>query len=100
MCSSDLTAALAERRRWVVANYVPPLATYRITFTVPVLNRAALVLFLATGADKAATLRAVLKGPAEPERLPAQAVQPESGTSVWLVDHAAATSLSGRFAST
>jgi 6-phosphogluconolactonase len=91
------TTALAERRQWVVANWVPHLAAHRITLTLPVLNRAATLLFLATGADKAAILRAVLEGPLEPERLPAQAVRPESGAPVWLVDRAAAASLSRAF---
>jgi 6-phosphogluconolactonase len=94
------TAAVAERRRWVVANWVPRLAAHRITLTLPVLNRAATVLFLATGTDKAAILRAVLEGPLEPERLPAQAVRPESGAPVWLIDRPAVASLSAAFVST
>ncbi|HEV8672729.1 MAG TPA: 6-phosphogluconolactonase [Methylomirabilota bacterium] len=87
------TAALAERRRWVVANAVPGLGTHRITLTLPILNRAARVLFLVAGADKAATLREVLEGPVDPQRLPAQAVRPEAGHLVWLVDRAAAAAL-------
>ena len=87
------TAALAERRRWVVANWVQKFGTYRITMTWAVLNRAAHVLFLVAGADKAATLRDVLEGPFDLDRLPSQGVRPEAGRVVWLVDRAAAAQL-------
>lgn len=87
------TAALAERRRWVMANFVPRLAAHRITLTYPILNRAAHVLFLVAGADKAEVLREALEGPPEPERLPAQGVRPDAGELVWLVDRAAARRL-------
>ncbi len=87
------TAALRERRRWVVSHLVPPLDTERITLTPPVLNRAREIRFLVAGADKAAALRAVVRGPRDPERLPAQAIRPEGGRLVWLVDRAAARDL-------
>jgi 6-phosphogluconolactonase/glucosamine-6-phosphate isomerase/deaminase len=44
--------ALDEQSRLVVANWVAKLNTHRITFTFPVLNRAAEVMFMASGADK------------------------------------------------
>jgi 6-phosphogluconolactonase len=65
----------------------------RITLTAPVLNRARDVRVIVAGADKAATLRAVLQGPHEPERRPIQLVAPENGRMVWLVDEAAASAL-------
>jgi 6-phosphogluconolactonase len=67
----------------------------RLTCTFRVLNDAANVLFLAAGADKAATLRAVLRGPQDVARLPAQGVRPAAGTLVWLVDATAAKELTG-----
>jgi 6-phosphogluconolactonase len=45
------------------------------------------------GADKAATLRDVLRGPRNPARLPAQGVRPAHGKLIWLVDQAAAGEL-------
>lgn len=87
------TAALHETARWVVANPVPTLGTERITLTAPLINRAATVLFLVVGADKAATLAAVLEGPRVVDRLPAQLIQPVSGTVTWLVDAVAASQL-------
>lgn len=65
----------------------PPL---RISLTPTTLNRAAHVLFLVTGKDKAEMLREVLRGPYDPQRLPAQLVRPTHGTLTWFVDTAAA----------
>lgn len=82
---------LRERRRWVVRHFVERLGAERITLTLPILNRAKEIRFLVAGAEKAPALRAVLEGPRDPERLPAQLVQPEAGRLIWLVDQAAAS---------
>jgi 6-phosphogluconolactonase len=84
------TGAVHERGRLVAAPWVEKLASHRITLTAPVLNNAAFVIFLVCGEDKAGTLRAVLEGPHEPDRLPAQLVRPVDGRLVWMVDRAAA----------
>jgi 6-phosphogluconolactonase len=62
----------------------------RLTLTLPVLNAAARVAFLVTGAEKAKVLKAVL---ADRVMLPAALVSPEKGRLVWLVDRAAAALL-------
>jgi len=85
--------ALTERRRWVVGHHVARLGKARITITPPILNRAAEVRLLVTGADKAGVLREALLGPREPERLPVQLVAPEAGRLVWILDRAAAAGL-------
>jgi len=79
-------AAVRERERWVMAEHVAELAAWRITLTTPVLNAAAHVVFLVTGAEKAATLQRVLDGPVRPDALPAQAIAPADGVLTWLVD--------------
>jgi len=84
--------ALDEQTRLVVANWVAKFNTHRITFTFPVLNRAAEVMFLASGADKADMLRQVLEGKNTPP-LPSQRVQPSDGKLLWMLDEAAATKL-------
>lgn len=89
------TAALAETQRWVVANSVPALNTTRITLTFPVINAARQVVFLVAGAGKADMLRRVLEDQNAPP-LPAQQIQPQDGTLVWLVDQAAASHLERR----
>ena len=83
------TAALAERKRAVVANRVAALDTMRLTFTLPALNNAANVIFLVSGAEKSATLRRVLDASAEDSMLPSQLIQPYNGRLMWMVDRAA-----------
>lgn len=90
------TQALHEKDRWVVANEVPQHSTHRLTMTYPLLNRGRQVLFMVTGAQKSSTLREVLEGPSDPERLPSQRLQPTQGKLTWLVDTAAAAELSRR----
>lgn len=65
----------------------------RITLTAAVFNEADHVIFLVTGANKAATLSAVLQGPRDLLKLPAQRIQPTSGALTWLVDKPAASAL-------
>lgn len=89
------TGALQEQTRLVVSNPVPALQTTRLTLTLPVLNAAAHILVLVSGAGKADTLRQVLSGPYRPEDLPVQAVRPSLGRLTWLVDAAAASRLDG-----
>lgn len=78
---------------------VPVIASYggrpadRVTLTSQMLNTARAVLFLVTGEDKASILAAVLAGPVDPERLPAQRIHPPAGSILWMADAAAAQQL-------
>jgi 6-phosphogluconolactonase len=83
--------ALTETSRRVVANWVTKFKTFRITFTLPVLNHAAEVIFLVSGAAKAQILNEVLRPGAK--KYPAQSVQPENGRLLWLVDQDAGSLL-------
>jgi len=74
---------LHETSRLVAAPWVEKLKTYRITMTLPLLNNAATVLFLVTGAEKAEIVREALEGP---KQYPAQYVNPTNGQLVWLLD--------------
>jgi 6-phosphogluconolactonase len=87
------TAAMHEQTRWVVAHYVDKLSMWRITLTPVVINAAAHVTFMVSGAGKAERLREVLAGPYQPDILPAQIVRPPDGRLLWLVDAAAAIHL-------
>lgn len=90
------TAALRERRRPVVAQYVEAQREWRVTLTLPVIGAAHAVWALAVGADKAEVVRRVLMGARQPEVLPMQAVAPEAGVDWWL-DAAAARGLPASF---
>ena len=87
------TSALNETKAWVVANWVEKFGAFRITLTAPAINHAAHIVFLITGEAKARRLAEILNGPAEPERLPVQLIDPVDGTLEWLVDKAAASLL-------
>ena len=78
----------------VVENYVATLQASRLTLTAATINQAQEVVFVVGGADKAATLKAVLQGDFQPELYPSQLIQPWSGKLLWIVDEAAATQLS------
>lgn len=77
---------LYETKRLVAAPWVEKLKSYRITMTLPLINNAASVVFLVSGAEKAEIVRDVLRGP---KRYPAQEVRP----SMWLLDRAVAGKL-------
>jgi 6-phosphogluconolactonase len=87
------TTALHVLDRIVVSNFVPKFDTYRITLTAPAINAARNVMFVAGGADKAATLKDVLEGPYQPDTYPSQMIRPGDGALLWMVDEAAAAQL-------
>lgn len=85
---------LKETERWVAPICDSPKPPpERITLTLPVINKARQVIFLATGAAKADILAGVLQSQSPWGSLPAQLVQPESGDLHWFVDEAAANGL-------
>jgi 6-phosphogluconolactonase len=79
------TGALAENQRWVVANWVEKLDTWRLTLTLPVLNAAQIVTFLVEGGEKADILKQILEG--SKGRFPAQRINPAVGEVHWFIDH-------------
>ncbi|MDW8267534.1 MAG: 6-phosphogluconolactonase [Anaerolineae bacterium] len=84
------TAALAVRNRLVAVGQAPQPPHCRLTLTLPVLNRAARVLFLVAGADKGPALAQVWRSAPGQAPLPAALVRPTRGSVLWLVDEAAA----------
>ncbi len=89
------TEALGETQRWVVGNLVPQLDCSRMTFTYPLINAAATVIFLITGAGKAEPLREVLEGNqlTPVSSYPARGVAPRDGKLLFLIDREAARDL-------
>ena len=90
------SSALTEQERLVVATPAPT-GQMRLSFTYPLINAARRVLILVSGAEKAATLHAVLKGAHDPAHHPVQGVQLVRGNLTWLVDAAAHQELDASF---
>ncbi len=80
--------ALWETARHVVATQAPSAPASRLTMTYPVLNNAASVQFVVTGAEKAPVLRRVLAGDCAPDDCPASGVRPSNGELIWWLDAA------------
>jgi 6-phosphogluconolactonase len=63
----------------------------RLTFTLPLINAAARVMFLVAGGEKAKVIKAVLTETGS--SLPASMVSPTNGRLTWLLDRPAAALL-------
>jgi 6-phosphogluconolactonase len=88
------TAGLHELGRVAIANHVPQQKeSWRVTLTSPVINAARDVFFLVDGSKKADPLARVLQDDYDPEELPSQLIQPESGRLLFYLDGAAAAHL-------
>lgn len=88
-------AATRETSRWVVAAGFADARGWRISLTAPVLMAARTVVFLVAGRDKAQVLADVVEGPEAPEAWPAQRIARGAVDVHWLVDRAAAATLTG-----
>jgi 6-phosphogluconolactonase len=89
--------ALTERERLAVGVDEPGLAPLvpRVTLTLPVLNAARAVVFLAVGEEKSAAVARAFASEPDPAA-PASLVAPASGTLTLLLDVAAARGLALR----
>lgn len=83
------TDALNVQGRWVAANHVEKLGTWRLTLTLPAINAANDVTFVVAGERKRDILQRMLVPESDASTLPAQRVQPRDGRLVWMVDRAA-----------
>jgi 6-phosphogluconolactonase len=76
------TVALDETVKRVVANFVPKLDAWRLTFTFPLINHARHVCFLVGAAKNPDLIERVREG--DPQ-FPASRVNPSSGDVTWIV---------------
>jgi 6-phosphogluconolactonase len=76
------TAALNEQVRKVVANFVPKLDSWRITFTYPLIAQARHICFMANAHKNSALLEKVIAGD---QQFPAARVAPTSGDLTWFL---------------
>jgi 6-phosphogluconolactonase len=85
---------LKETQRWVAPmSDAPKPPPVRVTLTLPVINNARHVVFVAAGSRKRSILSEVLEPGSHRPRLPAGMVNPSDGDLQWFVDAAAASSL-------
>ena len=76
------TAALDEMTRLVVANFVPKLNAWRLTFTFPLINHARRILFLVGASKNPELIERVLAGD---QKFPAARVNPVAGEVTWMI---------------
>jgi 6-phosphogluconolactonase len=88
-----MTKVIHEKQKWALSYYVPAQKMYRITLTLPIVNRSRNITFLVSGDKKADTLKKVLEGSYQPDTYPSQNIKPEDGKLHWFVDEAAASKL-------
>jgi 6-phosphogluconolactonase len=77
------TAALLETRQVVVANYVPKMDSWRLTFTFPLILAGRAVCFLIGGNKDPKLIERVFSGN---RALPAARVDQEAGTATWIIE--------------
>lgn len=88
------SALLHERRRLALPVRFEPPRLSRVTLSLPVLNNAGHVLFLAAGRSKAAVVHEIMEN-GNPKGCPAGLVRPVPGGLTWMLDHDAALALTG-----
>jgi len=76
------TFALEEMTRRVVANFVPKLNAWRLTFTFPLINHARHILFLVGTSKNPQLIERVLAGD---RQFPATRVNPVAGEVTWII---------------
>ena len=87
------SSALQETVRWTAVAKRPEESFSRVTLTAPILNQAAVTLFLVSGEGKAVMLKNIMQGHDAPRPYPAQLIRPLSGDVRWFVDQRAASRL-------
>ena len=90
------TAALEEKERWVAANQVPQLDTWRLTLTLKALNSSRRVIFLAGGEEKAQVIAEAFGGVEHPLPHPCELVAPRQVRREVLIDYPAASKIPPR----
>lgn len=84
------TAVLDEKEHRCAPVLVEKLNSWRVTMTVPFLNRSYEALVLVTGEKKAGRVAEILEGDPDATTYPIQRIRPASGKMLWMMDAAAA----------
>jgi 6-phosphogluconolactonase len=84
---------ITERGSWVIPLFNTDEQLWRITLTTPVVNSSAVIAFLITGKRKEDVVQQVLNGKYDPERYPAQLIQPINKPLLWFLDESSAAKI-------
>ena len=88
------TEILKEKESLVKSCFIEEVNMERISFTVPLINKAKKILFLIAGAEKAETLKIVLGNKKQTQLYPAQLIKAaKKNELIWFVDTKAASAL-------
>jgi 6-phosphogluconolactonase len=95
------TEALKAERRWYVSNFVASLDTWRLTATIPLLEKARQIYFMVEGEHKAEIVAQIIEGQiiegqtiegtaVGDTQFPAMSIAASTSEVTWLLDEAAA----------
>jgi 6-phosphogluconolactonase len=87
------TDSVSEKEALVTSTFVQQFKIWRVTLTVPVLNKAREVIFLAAGKKKASIIQRILEKVTPDTELPASLIQPLKGDLCWMIDEEAGSEL-------
>jgi 6-phosphogluconolactonase len=87
------TSALSIHDRLVVANFVPKLNSWRMTFTYSCLNRARNTALYLFGESKREIVQHLFTGAHQPTLYPVQGIENQHNPPLWILDAAAAALL-------
>jgi len=87
------TMAVHDKEHLVAEQYVEEVQMFRVTMTAPLINNSRNIIFLVAGKTKAHALQQVMTAAFDPDKYPAQLIQPVDGNIYWLVDKEAAALL-------
>ena len=80
------TDILKKKKRLVKEVWVQEKKTWRISFTMQLINKAAQIIFLVSGKEKATIVATALANKKIKPLLPVQLVLPKKGNIYWLID--------------
>jgi 6-phosphogluconolactonase len=87
------TEVLYDLTQAASAVFVPRLDAWRITLTLPAINRSREILFLVAGAGKAHVVHRLMTATGPEVELPASLIRADNGTCRWMLDAEAAAML-------
>ncbi|MEO6610876.1 MAG: 6-phosphogluconolactonase, partial [Chitinophagaceae bacterium] len=87
------TTVLKEKKKLIREVWLEQKQSWRISFTFPLINKAANVIYLVSGKEKAGIVSEIIKNKKIKPSLPAQRVRPGKGMLFWMLDEDAAAKI-------